>query len=451
VLAVELIAKKQRGGELARDEIAFVVREFTRGALPDYQMAALLMATYFRGLSDDEGRAFLREMVESGARLSLASVRGIKVDKHSTGGVGDKTSLIIAPVAAAAGVPVPMISGRGLGHTGGTLDKLESIPGFRVNLSEAEFERVLCETGGAFGAQTEAIVPADRKLYALRDVTATVSIPPLIAASILSKKIAEGANALVMDVKVGSGGFLRSEEEARALSETLVRWSAAEGIRTVAFGTDMELPLGRAAGNAPEVIECIELLRTGNGEARLLALCRRLGAAMIWLGEKAATFEEALAIFDRTLKSGAGYEKLKQIAAAQGSSGETIETFARDWKPKHREEIHATRSGFLSRVIAKEVGFALVDLGAGRRKSSDAVDHSAGVQFAQQTGDEVREGNIIATAFWSGNESSARGLERLRGAIEISDAPPPKTPLFHFYGDERGVRTADKKISDSES
>lgn len=451
MLAVELIAKKQRGGELARDEIAFVVREFTRGALPDYQMAALLMATYFRGLSDDEGRAFLREMVESGARLSLASVRGIKVDKHSTGGVGDKTSLIIAPVAAAAGVPVPMISGRGLGHTGGTLDKLESIPGFRVNLSEAEFERVLCETGGAFGAQTEAIVPADRKLYALRDVTATVSIPPLIAASILSKKIAEGANALVMDVKVGSGGFLRSEEEARALSETLVRWSAAEGIRTVAFGTDMELPLGRAAGNAPEVIECIELLRTGNGEARLLALCRRLGAAMIWLGEKAATFEEALAIFDRTLKSGAGYEKLKQIAAAQGSSGETIETFARDWKPKHREEIHATRSGFLSRVIAKEVGFALVDLGAGRRKSSDAVDHSAGVQFAQQTGDEVREGNIIATAFWSGNESSARGLERLRGAIEISDAPPPKTPLFHFYGDERGVRTADKKISDSES
>ncbi|MBU0509882.1 thymidine phosphorylase [bacterium] len=447
MLTVELIAKKQRGEELTREEIATVIRDFTEGAVPDYQMAALLMAIYFQGLSDDEGRTFLRAMVGSGIRLTLSSVNGIKVDKHSTGGVGDKTSLIVAPVVAAAGVPVPMISGRALGHTGGTLDKLESIPGFHVNLEEDEFENVLRETGCAFGAQTEAIVPADRKLYALRDVTATVSIPPLIAASILSKKIAEGADALVMDVKVGSGGFLRSEEEARQLAEMIVRWSAAEGIKTVVFGTDMDQPLGRAAGNAPEVLECIQILRTGKGEARLLSVCRWLGAAMLLLGEKANTFGEAVKLFDATLSSGAGLVKLSEIAAAQGSNAHTVEHFEQHWKPAHRHEIRAGRNGFVQSIAAREVGYALVDLGAGRRKATDRVDHSAGVWFEKQVGDEVKEGELVATAHWSGNDSSQAGLMRLQRAIRIADAAPVAAPLFKFFCDEGGVRMTDDILS----
>jgi pyrimidine-nucleoside phosphorylase len=440
MLVVELIAKKQRGEALTAGEISDLVQGFTRGDVPDYQMAALLMAIYFRRLNEDEGRQFLKAMIDSGNRLKLDSVPGLKVDKHSTGGVGDKTSLIVAPVVAAAGVPVPMISGRGLGHTGGTLDKLESIPGFRVQLDDDEFERVLRNTGCAFGAQTAELVPADRKLYALRDVTSTVSIPPLIAASILSKKIAEGTNALVMDVKVGEGGFLRSEEEAKELAQTLVRWSAAEGVRTIAFGTDMQSPLGRAAGNAPEVIECFDVLHSGTGDTRLLDLCRALGAGMLLLGGKAATMREAAKLFDLTLRSGAGFSKMQEIAAAQGSKADVVENYTDFWQPRHRHEIHTERDGFVAAVHAREVGFALVDLGAGRRKAEDPVDHDAGAVFDKQVGDSVRKGDRLATVYWSNGVTSASGLRRLTEAFVITAAPPPPRPLMRFFCDEHGVR-----------
>ena len=440
MLIVELIAKKQRGEALTAGEISELVQGFTRGDVPDYQMAAMLMAIYFRGLTEAEGRQFLKAMIESGRRLTLNSVPGLKVDKHSTGGVGDKTSLIVAPVVAAAGVPVPMISGRALGHTGGTLDKLESIPGFRVQLDDEEFERVLGKTGCAFGAQTAELVPADRKLYALRDVTSTVSIPPLIAASILSKKIAEGTDALVMDVKVGEGGFLRSEAEAKELAETLVRWSAAEGVRTIVFGTDMEAPLGRAAGNAPEVIECFDVLRSGSGDSRLLDLCRALGAGMLLLGGKAATMSEAAALFDRTLNSGAGFAKMKEIAEAQGSKADVVANYTEFWQPRHRHEIHAEQDGFVAEVHAREVGFALVDLGAGRRTAEDPVDHDAGVIFDKQAGDAVRRGDRLATVYWSNGSTSASGLQRLAGAFVVSATPPPPRPLMRFFCDEHGVR-----------
>jgi pyrimidine-nucleoside phosphorylase len=449
VLTVELIARKQSGAALSSAEISALVEGFTRGDVPDYQMAALLMAIYFKGLTEEEGRQFLKAMIASGKRLNLGAIPGIKVDKHSTGGVGDKASLIVAPVVAAAGVPVPMISGRALGHTGGTLDKLESIPGFRVGLDDAEFERVLAQTGCAFGAQTEELVPADRKLYALRDVTSTVSIPPLIAASILSKKIAEGTNALVMDVKVGTGGFLRSEAEARDLAQTLVRWSAAEGVKTVVFGTDMESPLGRAAGNAPEIIECIEILRTGTGDARLLDLCRALGSAMLWLGGKAASITDAASLFDRTLSGGAGFEKLKEIAVAQGSKAETIEQYAADWKPAHRHEIHAQRSGFIKRVAAREVGFALVDLGAGRRKATDPVDHSAGVIFEKQRGRHVNTGDLLATVYWTNAIDAAEGLRRIEQAFALDNMPPPEEPLLKFFCDQSGIRLLEGTLTPS--
>ncbi len=440
MLVVELIARKQRGEALAADEISALVQGFTTGDVPEYQMAAMLMAIYFQGLTDDEGRHFLKAMIDSGRRLTLPSVPGIKVDKHSTGGVGDKTSLIVAPVVAAAGVPVPMISGRALGHTGGTLDKLESIPGFRVGLSEAEFEDILGRVGCALGAQTSELVPADRKLYALRDVTSTVSIPPLIAASILSKKIAEGTNALVMDVKVGPGGFLRSEAEARDLSQTLVRWSAAENVQTIVFGTDMSAPLGRAAGNTPEVIECLDILRTGTGDARLMELCRQLGAGMLLLGGKADTMESATARFDEILQSGAGYEKFKEIAAAQGSSAEIIERYSDSWQPTHRHEIRAPRSGFVSAVHAREVGIALVDLGAGRRTAADPVDHSAGVIFEKQTGETVNAGELLATVCWSRSVNAAAGLHRLERAFVLGDVKPASEPLLKFYCDATGVK-----------
>jgi pyrimidine-nucleoside phosphorylase len=441
MLVVELIAKKQRGDALTGGEISELVQGFTRGAVPDYQMAAMLMAIYFRGLTEDEGRQFLKAMIESGRRLTLSTVPGIKVDKHSTGGVGDKTSLIVAPVVAAAGVPVPMISGRGLGHTGGTLDKLESIPGFRVQLDDEEFERILSRTGCVFGAQTSELVPADRKLYALRDVTSTVSIPPLIAASILSKKIAEGTNALVMDVKVGEGGFLRTEAEAVRLAQTLVSWSASEGVRTIVFGTDMESPLGRAAGNAPEVIECFDVLRSGEGDFRLLNLCRALGAGMLWLGGKATTLREAADLFDRTLKSGAGFTKMKEIAEAQGSRAAVVDNYTDFWRPRQRHEIHAAQDGFIAEVHAREVGLALVDLGAGRSTADDPVDHDAGVVFDKQVGDAVHKGDRLATVYWSNGSTSASGLQRLARSFVVSATPSPPRSLMRFFCDERGVQS----------
>ena len=437
-----LIAKKQRGETLSEAEIDYLIDGFSRGDVPDYQMSAILMAIFFQGVTDNEGRQFLSAMIASGERLSLSSVDGIKVDKHSTGGVGDKTSLIIAPIAAAAGVPVPMISGRALGHTGGTLDKLESIPGFRVQLDEIEFERILREHNCVFGAQTDKLVPADRKLYALRDVTATVSIPPLIAASILSKKIAEGTNALVMDVKVGNGGFLRSREEAEMLSKMLVDWSASESVETIVFGTDMNSPLGKASGNSPEIVECLEILKTGKGDSRLIELCSVLGGGMLFLGGIADNAQHGKDKFVELLLSGIGYKKFREIAAAQGADVDLLDQYEQRIVAPHKRELKAGRSGFISAIVPKEIGLGLVDLGAGRRKSTDSIDHTAGIVFHKQYGDKVEKDETIAIAQWSEERDSIEnGLQRMEAAIRIEDSPPATNPLVKFYCDRNGLKS----------
>jgi pyrimidine-nucleoside phosphorylase len=439
VLIVELIAQKQRGESLTAEQIEYLIQGFTRGDVPDYQMSALLMAIYFRGVTDQEGRLFLNSMIRSGKRLNLSAIPGTKVDKHSTGGVGDKTSLIIAPVLAVAGVPVPMISGRGLGHTGGTLDKLESIPGFYVHLSDEEFERILKQTGCAFGAQTTELVPADRKLYALRDVTATVSIPPLIAASILSKKIAEGTNALVMDVKVGEGGFLRDQNEAEELAKMLVRWSAEENVETIAFGTNMDKPLGKAAGNGPEVKECLDILKTGQGDAQLIALSRALGAGMLMLGGKSQDLPSGEKLFDEILDSGAGFEKFKEIAIAQGANPFALDHYEQVSVPKFKHEFFANSSGYLTRVHPQEIGWALVDLGAGRYQSVDTVDHTAGIIFEKQQGDPVKAGDLLATACWSTPRNEKAALSRFEKAMVVGEHKAEDKPLLMFRCDKSGL------------
>ena len=429
----ELIARKQNGGELTNQEIDYLMLEFAREVVPDYQMAAMLMAIYFRGVNNREGLRFLDAMIRSGERLSFPNIHGKKVDKHSTGGIGDKTSLIIAPVVAEAGISIPMISGRALGHTGGTLDKLESIRGMNVMLSHAEFEKVLREQGCAFGAQTETLVPADKRLYALRDVTSTVAIPPLIAASILSKKIAEGTDALAMDVKVGPGGFLKSEEEARELSRRLVDWSAAYGVITIVHGTDMHEPLGRTAGNAVEIFECLEMLKTGTGDARLLELCELLGGTMLMLGNICKDVESGKYEFTKILQSGRGYERFKRIAEAQGADPMVWKELEHGVAARNSQEITAPADGFISEIHPREIGLGLVDLGAGRKVLSDPVDPMAGITFMKQRGSEVHKNEVMARVQWSGDSvDSQTGVRRIANAFEIGKSAPQPRPLVYF-------------------
>lgn len=429
----ELIARKQDGGGLSDTEITALINGFVDGTVPDYQMSALLMAVYFRGLSDQEGRCFLNAMIRSGEVLSFPDISARKVDKHSTGGVGDKTSLIVAPVLAEAGVPVPMISGRALGHTGGTLDKLESIRGLRVALSHQEFSSILRAHGCVFGAQTDNLVPADKKLYALRDVTSTVAIPPLIAASILSKKIAEGTNALVMDVKIGLGGFLPTEEEARELAQRLVTWSADWNVETIVYGTDMHEPLGDTAGNLIEVVECLSILKNGIGDARLIELCGVLGGAMLKLGGIVRDVESGRKEFHRVLQSGAAYRRFQRIAEAQGADPFVWKELESGVNSACSHVITAASNGVLSEIRPRQIGLGLVELGAGRRVASDKVDPFAGIRFLKKRGDSVKLGEPIAIAHWSGAPSGKpQGISLLSGAFEISDGPAENRPLVYF-------------------
>ncbi|MCB1059744.1 MAG: thymidine phosphorylase [Calditrichaeota bacterium] len=429
----ELIARKQDGRELSDSEIDYLMLEFARGTLPDYQMAAMLMAIYFRGVDEREGRRFLDAMIRSGERLSFDSIPRRKVDKHSTGGIGDKTSLIIAPIVAEAGLAVPMISGRALGHTGGTLDKLESIRGMRVTLSHDEFETVLRSQGCAFGAQTETLVPADRKLYALRDVTSTVAIPPLIAASILSKKIAEGTEGLSMDVKIGPGGFLKSEAEARELGARLVDWSRDYGVKTVVHGTDMYEPLGKTAGNAVEVAECLSVLKTGEGDARLIELCELLGGTMLMLGDVCRDLESGKSEFRKLLLSGRGYDRFRRITEAQGADPKVWSEFMSGVPARNLHIVTATDDGTIQEIHPREIGLGLVDLGAGRKTSADPVDHSAGIEFLKRRGDPVSKGEPVANVQWSGSGADSQSaVERITKAFQIGSAPAPARPLVYF-------------------
>jgi pyrimidine-nucleoside phosphorylase len=427
--AVELIQKKRDAGTHTREELAFLVNEFTRGALPDYQMGAWLMAVYFRGLNAAETADLTDLMLRSGQVLDFSDLPGAKVDKHSTGGVGDKTSLVIAPVAAAGGVRVPMISGRGLGHSGGTVDKLESIPGFRTNLSLLELRRALEEVGCALVGQTEEIALADKKIYALRDLTATVACIPLITGSILSKKLAEGIDALVLDVKVGNGAFMKDEAQATALAESMRAIGVRMGKRMVALLTGMDQPLGRAAGNALEVAESVETLR-GHGPADLTELCRELSAWMLHLGARAETLEEGRKLYDRLIASGAAAEKFQQIIARQGGDARVVDDPKRLPQARLRADWLAPATGFVAGIETERVGWATMALGAGRLRVEDAVDPAVGFLFHKKLGDRVEKGEPLLTAHYNEERKWEEARRRLENAYTIAATAPAVPPLI---------------------
>ena len=434
--AVDLIRKKRDGGEFSREEIAFFVAGASTGAIPDYQLAAWLMAAVCRGISGEE-TAFLTEaMLHSGEVLDFSDLPGPKVDKHSTGGVGDKTSLIIAPIVAAAGsdspdrrpIYVPMISGRGLGHTGGTLDKLESIPGFRVNLSKREFREALAACNCALGAATPEIAPADKRLYALRDVTGTVESPGLICASIMSKKLAEGIDALVLDVKTGDGAFMKNEKDALALAELLVDTGKRMGKRVVALITDMDQPLGHAIGNALEVAECLEIL-SKRGPADLRALCIELAGWMLFLAGSAASLFAGKQIAEEMIATGRARDKFRQVIAQQGGDARTVEDPSRLPRARKTETIHAARSGFVSRITCEQVGKACVILGGGREKQDDAIDPAVGIVLGKKCGDPVRAGEALCAVHYNEESRFREAADLLVSSFEIAEAPPRPQPL----------------------
>jgi pyrimidine-nucleoside phosphorylase len=427
--AVDVIAKKRDGGFLTRDEISFFVSGVTSGSLPDYQAAALLMAIVVRGMNAEETASLTDAMVRSGVRVDLSSIPGIKVDKHSTGGVGDKTSLVIAPLAAACGVPVPMMSGRGLGHTGGTLDKLEAIPGFRVSLSLEEMKAALASVGCAMIGQTAQIAPADKKLYALRDVTATVESIPLISASIMSKKIAEGIDALVLDVKTGCGAFMKTESDSRRLAESLVSIGNASGVRTEAVVTAMDQPLGRAVGNALEVIECLEVLK-GGGPRDLVDVSIELTARMLAAGGVASDRAAGERKARESIASGAGLERFRRVIEQQGGDPRVIDDYDRLPKAPARDVVSAPRSGYVSRLDAQLIGRASVALGAGRDRVEDSIDPAVGIMVVAKVGEQVRAGDAVLELHYRDAARLERAKTLAADALAIADAPPPAVRLI---------------------
>jgi len=419
----DLIEKKRDGGELTRDEIAFLIRGYTRDEIPDYQMAAWLMAAFLNGLSETETQALVEEMLHSGEVLSLDEITAPKVDKHSTGGVGDKTSLVIAPIAAACGVAVPMISGRSLAHTGGTLDKLEAIPGFRTDLSLDEFRVVLKRCGLALIGQTHEIAPADRKLYALRDLTATVPSRPLMCASIMSKKLAEGIDGLVLDVKVGNGAFMRELDEARKLAEMMTSVSRAMGKRAVALITDMNQPLGRAVGNAIETAEAIEMLR-GNLTGDFAELSLELAAQMLMVGGITADIAMARSQARAAITSGAALERFRAVVEEQSGDPRVIDNLHRLPQATKQTVVTADRAGFITRIATDEVGRVVMSWGGGRQRLEDAIDPSVGLHLHAKLGDQVQAGDPLVTAHYNDEGPREEMTARLRAAYLIADAAP---------------------------
>jgi pyrimidine-nucleoside phosphorylase len=424
----EVIKTKRDGGALEPDTIRAFIDGYVRGDVADYQMSAMTMAVFFRGLSPKELGAWTRAMLESGEVLDLSETPGVKVDKHSTGGVGDKVSLSLAPLAAACGVPVPMISGRGLGHTGGTLDKLESIPGFRVDLSIADYRRLVKDVGACLIGQTATLAPADKKLYALRDVTATVDCIPLIASSIMSKKLAEGIDALVLDVKVGSGAFMKTLEDARTLARTMIGIGGEMGKRVVALLTDMDQPLGRTVGNALEVKEAVEMLR-GQAPADYTELTLALTAEMLVLGGKASSIDEARSVLDGAIRSGAAERKLHEIVRAQGGDPSAIADLSKLPRARQTVAITAERAGVVTAIDSEAVGLAAMALGAGREKTSDVIDPGVGFVLEKKLGDAVSVGATLVTAHVNDERRLDEVVTRLRAAYRLGPTAPTARPL----------------------
>jgi len=417
---VDLIHRKRDGEELAADEIQFLVDGYTRGDIPDYQMSAFLMAVYYSGMSDREVSAMTDCMVNSGTTVDLSSIPGVKVDKHSTGGVGDKTSLIASPLAAAAGVVVPMISGRALGHTGGTLDKLESIPGFRTDLTIEEFKTQLAQHKLAFIGQTSEIAPADGKLYSLRDATATVESIPLIATSIMSKKLAVGLDALVLDVKVGSGAFMKKQVEARRLAQMMVGIGRRLDKRVQALITDMSQPLGYAVGNALEIMEVSQTLQNA-GPADLTRLSLELAARMIFLAKITKTLDEAREVAQSRLLDGSGYRKFKEVIAAQGGNPKVLDQFELLPNATGAQEITTQRAGYVSAIDAELIGQASSMIGAGRNTKEDSIDPAVGVILEVKVGQKIDAGGILCRIYHTSDEHLAEASELLEDAFKIAN------------------------------
>jgi pyrimidine-nucleoside phosphorylase len=429
--AIDVIRKKRDGVELSLAEIEGLVSGYTRGDIPDYQLSAWLMAVVLQGMTRGETAALTDAMLHSGEVLDLSSLPARKVDKHSTGGVGDKTSLVLAPLVAAASVVVPMISGRGLGHTGGTLDKLESIPGFNVNLSVRDFRRVLEKCGCAMIGQTAEIAPADRKLYALRDVTGTVESPNLICASIMSKKLAEGIDALLLDVKTGSGAFMKSERDAEFLAELMVETGERMGKRTVALITDMDQALGNTIGNALEVVEVIDVLR-GGGPPDLRELCLELAGWMLHMGGAAKSLAEGKQRGAELIASGRALEKFRQMIELQGGDPLVVDDPQRLPQSQHRLQIASPHAGYLAAMQCEQIGTACVVLGGGRERKEDAVDPAVGIVLHKKVDDHVAEGEPVATIHYNSQTRGDQAKRLIATSFRVEDVPPTsKRPLVH--------------------
>ena len=421
----DLIRKKRDGGSLERAEIEFLIDGYTRGLIPDYQISAWLMAVLLRGMNRAELAALTESMLNSGQVMNFNELPAPRIDKHSTGGVGDKTSLVIAPVVAAGGLYVPMISGRGLGHTGGTLDKLESIPGFNVNLAADEFRKVLSQCGAAMIGQTAEIAPADKKLYALRDVTGTVESPYLICASIMSKKLAEGIDGLVLDVKTGSGAFMKDEKDSVFLAELMVETGERMGKSMVALITDMDQPLGRYVGNALEVVEVLEVLR-GEGPHDLRELCLELSAWMFQLGGATHTIAEGKALAGELIRSGKALDKFREMVKLQGGDVHALDHPEKLPHAKHTLEVLSTKSGFVTAIECEAIGTACVVLGGGREKKEDSVDPGVGIVLHRKVGDPISAGESLCTVHYNSNGLGARAKDILLRSYHIADVPPAK-------------------------
>jgi pyrimidine-nucleoside phosphorylase/thymidine phosphorylase len=426
---VDLIHRKRDGEELSVEEIAFLVDGYSSGEIPDYQMAAFLMAVFFSGMSDREVSALTDRMVASGEKVDLSGIPGIKVDKHSTGGVGDKTSLIAAPLAAAAGVVVPMISGRALGHTGGTLDKLEAIPGFRTDLTIEEFKDLLGKHGLAFIGQTPQVAPADGKLYSLRDATATVESIPLIASSIMSKKLAVGLDALVLDVKVGAGAFMKRQVEARRLAQMMVGIGRRLDKRVQALITDMSQPLGYAIGNALEIMEVSQTLQNA-GPVDLTRISLELAARMIFLAKVAPSLDDAREVAQKKLLDGAGYRKLKEVIAAQGGNPQVLDRFELLPNATGAREVTSPRGGYISAIDAEDIGRASAMIGAGRDTKEDTIDPAVGVILEVKVGQKVDAGAVLCRLYYTNEEKLDDAAQLIEDAFRISAQAPDSRELI---------------------